>query len=251
MQLQGVRIVVTRAAHQAEELGAALRHFGAEVICLPLIAILPPRDPEALARAAAEVDGYDTVVFTSANAVNRFMAARPANAPLPRASIAAVGAATRRAAEDFGLRVTLTPSEYVAESLVEALGEGGWQGRQVLIPRAAAARDLVPDELRRRGAEVTVVEAYRNDLPPEAVAQASEIFRAPLPHWVLLASPSAVENLIRLISVFTLRQMRLGSIGPVTSAAIRAAGLPVAAEATPHTAAGLVAAVLSADAAAD
>ena len=237
--LSGLHFVVTRAAPQAEDLARPLCDLGAEVSILPTIGIAPPTDTAPLQRAAASLAGFDLLIFTSANAVRRFAPLVPVEQrKMPH--VAVVGPATRDAALDAGFNVQSMPASYVAESLVEALGREQLSGRRVLIPSAAVTRDVVPDELRARGAEVTVVEAYRNVCPPEAAGDAVRIFRKPLPDWVLFASTSAFHNLLPLIDACILSQVRIGSIGPITSAAIREKGFGVAAEANPHTVNGLV-----------
>jgi uroporphyrinogen-III synthase len=243
--LTGITIVVTRAPHQAEELAAPLRALGATVILLPLVGIAPARDPERLQEAALAADQYDWIVFTSANAVEAF--ASHLNSPEDvRARIAAIGSATRVAAENRNFRVSLTPPRYLAESLVEAFASEDLTGRRVLIPRAAVARDVVPDALRNRGAQVDIVEAYRNIIPPEAALGVATTFREPFPDWVLFASSSAVEHLLTLSSPQTLAAVRIATIGPATSATVREYGLTVHAEAHPHTARGLVETVAAA-----
>ncbi len=238
--LTGLRIVVTRAAHQAEELARPLRQLGAKVILLPLIAIGPPLDPEPLRRAAAESNDYDWILFTSANAVRAFACELRSPANECRARIAAIGMATRRAAEEQGFSVSLMPADYVAEALVEAFGPEDLDSRRILIPQAAVARDVVATELRRRGARVGVVEAYRNVMPPEAAGRTREIFREPYPDWVTLASSSAAANLFRILGADALQWVNIASIGPITSDTVRKLGGSVAAEANPHTIEGLV-----------
>src|SRR5689334_8684998 len=103
--LQGLRVVVTRASHQAEELAAPLRALGAEVILLPLIDIAPPLNPGPLRHAAARSNEYDWIIFTSANAVHAFTAQLPELLRVLKARIATVGAATRETAEERGFRV--------------------------------------------------------------------------------------------------------------------------------------------------
>jgi uroporphyrinogen-III synthase len=243
--LTDVTIVITRAAHQAEELATPLRALGARVVPLPLIGIAPPRDPTQLHQAALAKDQYDWIIFTSANAVEAFAACLTSLGEL-RASIAAIGSATRDAAERLGFRVALTPQRYVAESLAEAFAGENLSGRRVLIPRAARARDIVPDQLRQRGAHVDIVEAYRNVIPAEAAQAVAATFREPFPNWVLFASSSAVDHLFTLCSPQNLDGVRIATIGPVTSETVRKYGLTVHAEAHPHTAAGLVKAVAAA-----
>ena len=243
--LSGLHLVVTRAAAQAEDLARPLRDLGAEVSILPTIGIAPPIDTEPLQRAAASLDSFDLLIFTSANAVRMF-APLVAIDQAKKLRVAAIGPATRSAALDAGLDVKITPGSYVAESLVQALGEEELSGLRVLIPSAAVTRDVVAGGLRLRGAEVMVVEAYRNVFPPEAAAEARRVFREPLPDWVLFASPSAFYNLTPLVDADILRRVRIGSIGPATSAAIQKKGHRVAAEANPHTVKGLVESVVEA-----
>lgn len=236
-KLEGKRVVVTRAAHQAEDLARPLRELGAEPILLPVIGIAPPLDPEPLKQAAARP--YDWIVFTSTNAVKAF-AAHVADSAALAARIAVVGASTERIAREHGFRVNLVPEEYVAESLLAALANEDLRDRRILIPSADDARDVLPAGLRELGAIVDVVVAYRNVLPEEAKSLAPSIFREPFPDWVTVASPSAAKNLVRLIGTEPLARTRIASIGPVTSAAVRKLGLSVAAEAGVHSIEGLM-----------
>lgn len=232
--LTGIRIVVTRAAHQAEELAAPLRELGAEVILLPVIEIAPPADAKPLEQARARGPQYDWIVFTSANAISAF-----GTIAQGQARVATVGAATREFAERHGFKVSVTPEKYVAESLVESFGSH-LAGQRILIPSAAVTRDVVPTELRKRGALVDVVEAYRNLIPEDAASRALEVFRDPLPRWVTFASSSAVDNLVQLVGVPVLRNILIATIGPVTSRTVQKHDLVVAAEARIHTVEGLV-----------
>lgn len=238
-----MRVVVTRAAHQAEELARPLRELGAEVILIPVIGIAAPADPGPLREAAARANEYDWIIFSSANAITAFLAELPHSPAECKAHVATVGAATRDAAEGFGFAVALTPERYVAESLVEAFAGQDINGRRILIPSAAVTRDVIPGELRKRGARVDVVEAYRNVVPPEAADRSADVFREPYPDWIAFASSSAVDNLVRLIGSEALRQVKIATIGPVTSDTVRKHGLEVAAEAAVHTVEGLVNAI--------
>jgi len=246
--LSGRRIVVTRAREQAPELSARLRALGAEVIELPAIEFLPPADPAPLEGALARLESYDWLIFTSANGVRFFLERWRAGAGRPRwlrARLCAIGPATRRALEAAGLKVDLMPREYVAESLLEAFAPYELAGTRILLPRAAAARDLVPAELRRRGAVVDVVEAYRTAAPEDLPERAGEIFRADRkPDWVTFTSSSTVAHLLAAVGAPALAGVRVASIGPITTAAVRAHGLEVAAEAERYTTEGLVEAIL-------
>jgi uroporphyrinogen-III synthase len=232
--LKGQRVVVTRAARQSKEFAAILNELGAEVLFVPVIGIAPPLDSEPLRNAALALDSYDWVVFTSANAVDSLVAVLPDVSKRIRASIAAIGSATAKRAKECGLLVRLIPEVALSEGLVEAISEGDLTGKRILMPSAAVTRDVVATELRRRGAQVDVVETYRNVLPPEAASAAEQVFSDPFPNWVTFASPSAVNNLVELVGVSSLSRCRLASIGPVTSEALRAQGLRITIEASPH-----------------
>jgi uroporphyrinogen-III synthase len=243
--LNGLRVVVTRAVHQAEELAAPLREHGAEVLLVPVVGIAPPLDPAPLREAAAACDQYDWICFTSVNAVSAFAAELSVPRPDCRANIAVVGTATRDAALANGFVVHLVPDDYTAESLVVAFSKFDVSGTRVLLPSAAGARDVLPEGLRRLGADVEIVEAYRNAIPTGAREQAAHTFRDPFPDWVTFASSSAVDHLVELIGRDLLLSSKLASIGPATSATIRKHGLAISAEAQPHTIHGLVRALLS------
>jgi uroporphyrinogen-III synthase/predicted O-methyltransferase YrrM len=242
--IAGQRIVVTRARDQSGGLIARLHSLGAEVIEFPTIEIQPPEDYGPLDEAIARLDSYDWLIFTSANGV-RFFQSRAAGRSI-RARLCAIGPATRRALEQLQLKVDLMPAEYVAESLVEAFASQDLAGKRILLPRAAMARDVVPAELARRGAQVDVVEAYRTVVPAEAPARAREIFfGAHKPDWITFTSSSTVTNFVQAAGVEALSGVRVASIGPVTSSTARRHGIAVAAEAQEYTAEGLVNAILA------
>lgn len=245
--LLGLRVVVTRAREQAGDLSAKLRARGAEVVEFSTIEIQPPADAAPLDRALTELAAYDWIVFTSANGVRSFGSRGGHKSPGMRASVCAIGPATRQAAEDIGLRVSLMPDEYVAESLVAAFASIDLHGKRILLPRAAVARDVVPDQLRRLGADVDVVEAYRTVVPANAPERAAEIFReGARPDWITFTSSSTVKNFVAAAGLAALDRVRVVSIGPVTSATARKLGISVDAEAAAYTTDGLVEAVVSA-----
>ncbi len=242
--MRGQRIVVTRASHQAEELAGPLRELGAEPILLPLIGIAPPDDKAPLQNAAARAAAYDWIIFTSANAIAAFVAELPDTGEWFRPRIATIGPATREVAEEYGLHVELTPEKYIAEALADAFRPYPLDGKRILIPSAAVTRDVVPNELRNRGAEVDVVQAYQNVIPFNAPKQAAEIFQDPLPDWITFASSSAVDHLLELVPIDVVREIKIASIGPATSATALKHGITVTAEALQHTMAGLIEAMI-------
>lgn len=240
LPLFGQRIVITRDHRQSRDLAEPLEALGAEVIALPVIEIQPPADTAPLVRAMAQLDTYDWVIFTSVNGVKRFVAGLEDIRKL-RAKIAAIGPATRAAVEALHLKADVMPVEYVAESLLEAFRVEDLQGKRVLLPRAAVARDVVPEELRKRGAIVDVAEAYRTEAPAGLAERAKEVM-ARRPHWITFTSSSTVKNFVAAAGIPS--GVKIASIGPITSATARELGLRVDVEAEPHTMQGLVAAIL-------
>jgi len=248
LPLFGQRIVVTRARRQAEALSTKLRALGAEVIELPTIEIHPALDYEPLDRAIAGLGSYHWLIFTSVNGVRFFLERLDRSAVdlrALRARICVIGPATRAAVEALHLKIDVMGQEYVAESLVEALGAYDLRDQRILLPRAAIARDLVPAGLARRGALVDVVDAYRTSAPEGAAVAAAEILgAADKPHWITFTSSSTVQNFVAVAGTEALAGVRVASIGPVTSATARGLGIRVAVEAPVFTVDGLVEAIL-------
>jgi uroporphyrinogen III methyltransferase/synthase len=245
LPLFGQRIVVTRAKDQADSLSAPLRHLGAEVVELPTIEIQPAPDYTPLDSAIACLPEYDWLIFTSVNGVKFFLQRLDASAAdlrAIRAKLCAIGPATRDALEQFHLKVDVTAEHYVAEGLLESLSDFDLRHAKILIARAAIARDILPDELRRRGATVDVIEAYRTIAPPNLSANAAATF-ATKTDWIAFTSSSTATNLIAACGTTPLKNIRVASIGPVTSQTLRQAGVKVAVEASPHTVPALVEAI--------
>lgn len=236
LPLFGQRILVTRTREQASEFSIKLRALGAETIEFPVIATVAPEDPAPLNRALAQLNSYDWLIFTSVNGVRYFLEqldASPYDLRALRAKLCAIGPATRLALETLHLKVDLMPKEYVAESVIEAFASEELQGKRILLPRAAVARDLIPKELTARGATVEVVEAYRTVVPNNVPAWTDA-------DWITFTSSSTVKNFLALAGKDRLAGVKIASIGPVTSDTARMHGLDVTVEAHEHTLDGLV-----------
>lgn len=250
--LIGRKILVTRARHQAGALADRLRALGAEVLEVPAIEIAPPESYAPLDAALLDSSPYQWLIVTSVNGTralaDRMSLLKIGSAGLAHLKIAAVGPATAQALREMGLEIAVTPREYVAESLVEFLGDQA-SGQRVLLARAAVARDVIPDALRAQGATVDVVDAYRTVIPAESVTQISTILcrSGGTPDAATFTSSSTVTNFLHLLQeagVDVPKTMRAISIGPVTSQTLRDHGWEPAAEADPHDLNGLVQAVV-------
>jgi uroporphyrinogen III methyltransferase/synthase len=228
--LFGKRIVVTRSREQAGELIEMLEERGAEVIPAPTIRIAPPEDMAALDRACAEAATFDWIVFTSANGVDHFMerllAARDIR-ELKDVRICTIGPSTASRLSRYGIRADLTPAEYRAEAVVDALkAQGGLNGARFLLPRADIARELLADELREASADVTEVAAYRTIIGGSERDNDYDIYRMLLDRKidaVTFTSASTVRNFVQMQgreqAADLLRTTVVASIGPVTAEA--------------------------------
>lgn len=244
--LHGRRVVVTRARAQASGLAARLSDLGAEVVELPAIRIVPRIDSAEVREAVDDLHAYALVCLTSPNGARLLFEAMAAagrdGRALAGATVAAIGPGTARALAERGLIADLVPERSVAESLLEALRAVEIQGRPALIARAAEARDVLPDGLRERGAEVDVVPLYET-VAERPVPEALE--RARGADYLTFTSSSTVANFVAAAGDRLPEAARVVSIGPVTSAAAREAGLSVDIEAERHDPDGVVEALLA------
>ena len=245
LPLFGQRIVLTRAEEQAGESAERLRRLGADVVAAPTIEISEPSSWAPIDAAIKKLEAYDWLIFTSRNGVEKFLARLDAGERDLRAvkgRIAAIGPATAEALANAHLKTDCLPEEFIAESLLEAL-DRDLTGKKVLIARAEAAREVLPEELRRRGASVDVAPVYRTVVPDSSALR--EAIAAKRPDWITFTSSSTVRHFVEMAGEEALRNVRIASIGPITSATIREYGVEPSAEADPHTMDGLIAAIVS------
>jgi uroporphyrinogen III methyltransferase/synthase len=235
--LGGVTIAVTRARAQASALAGRLRGLGAATVEAPAIRIRPIEGP------APEIERYDLVCLTSPNGVRLLFdrlhrASRDARA-FSDARLAAIGPGTAAALREHGLIADVVPERFVAEGLVEALA--GVPVTRALVARAAEARDVLPDALRDRGAEVDVVALYETVPEPLSDRQRAAVADA---DYVTFTSSSTVRFFFEAMGDGVSPDTRLVSIGPVTSDALREHGREPDVEAGRHDIDGLVQALV-------
>jgi uroporphyrinogen III methyltransferase/synthase len=252
--LHGRRIVVTRARAQASGFLARLRRMGADAVEIPVIAVEPAAEQRdldaALDRlvAAAQSGRQSWAVFTSANAVDLVWDAVRRGGRDARSfagtRIVAIGPETAAALQRHGLGADLVPEEYVAEAVAEAMLAQGVGGAHVWLPRAALARDVLPDRLREAGAEVDALALYRTVLPADTAQRLAALLDAGPVDAVTFTSSSTVQHFLTALDGRPFPAGAMAAcIGPVTAATARDAGLPVDVVATEHTTAGLAAAL--------
>ena len=218
MGLKGKTILTTRAASQSGELRAKLESLGARVIECPSIEIVPVDDWSAVDDSVRRIDTYQWLLFTSANAVELFMKRVEFLNAACTLSIAVVGASTARRLRNWKLEPTIIPSEFRAEGLLDAMPRD-LSGLSILFPRAETAREVLPEELRRRGARVDVVTVYRTVKPDVEARLIAEVLASERVDCIVFTSPSAVRRVAAEIPIAV--------IGPVTRDAAVAGGLTV------------------------
>ncbi len=253
--LSGKRIVVTRRTGQAGRFARRLAELGADVLEVPTIRITAPDDRQGIVDALLELNTYDWLVFTSANGVTaffdlffkRFQDLRD----LGGARIAAVGPATAAKLRELHLQVDLTPEAATAQKLAEAFDKyQSIENVKMCLLRAEVANRELPAALMELGAIVDDIAVYKTVAETEDHTGMGERLLESGADWVTFTSASTVEHfharfdLPKLLKKFS--QIKLASIGPETSKAIRSLKLEPALEAKEHTTDGLIAALLQA-----
>ncbi|MBL4903024.1 MAG: uroporphyrinogen-III C-methyltransferase [Desulfocapsa sp.] len=236
--LFGKRIVVTRTREQASELMAGLEENGGNCIEYSTIKIEPVDSYEVLDEELERLEEYHWILFTSLNGVKYFferlyargMDARSMKGPC----VAAVGKATADLLLEYGVRADLLPDVFTGEGLAESLLDQGVQGRNVLIPRAEKAREILPETLRGAGAQVTVAPVYKNVAPVGKREQLREELESGKVDMVTFTSSSTVRNFLSMVDAENdsdlkrlMHEVTIAAIGPITAKTVTDTGLTV------------------------
>jgi len=240
--LFGRRIVITRPRAQAPEFAERLEAWGAEVVPFPTIETAAPPSFAAFDNAIRRASDFDWVVFTSANGVRAFFERlRSVDADVRdwhRARFAAIGPQTARALEGYCVGVATVPDEFRAEAVVAALVKTGVAGKRILLPRAAGARSVLPQQLRQHGATVEDVPTYTTVVPQADAQVLQDLLMSDAVDLVTFTSSSTVHNFVTLLKgkvADVLRHTTIGCIGPVTADTARSYGMQVAVQPIAYT----------------
>jgi len=235
--LFGKRIVVTRARDQASDFMALLADLGAECVEFPTIEVIPPLSWKELDRAIGSVESYQWLVFTSVNGVKYFFDRLEDSGQdvrnLKGIRIAAIGPKTADAVRRKGVKPDLVPEEYRAEAVVDAFRKHRVEGLRILLPRAAEAREVLPQELEMMGATVEVVEAYRTVKPEGDKDEIRAMLGKGDIHMVTFTSSSTVNNFMEMFEgeseqlLKWMKKVTVACIGPVTAKTAEQRGLSV------------------------
>ena len=251
--LFGTRILVTRSRSQAAEISQLLMAYGGEPIECPTIEFVPPTNWDEADEAITQLETYHWLVLTSVNGVRQFMhrlwdSGRDARV-LHGVRVCCIGPRTAQELEKFGVRSDVIPAQYQAEGVLEVMKESGVADQRVLVARAAQAREVLPEELRRAGAEVQVIPVYQTVLPQSEVGTIKARFLTQGIEIVTFASSSTVRNFVEMFGgpgelKKILQHTIIGCIGPITAETVREQGLQVDVLARQNTIPALVEALV-------
>ncbi len=251
--LWGKKIIVTRSREQASVLAQKISELGGTPLEFPTIEIIKETDLTQLAEAFNCIQDYHWIVFTSVNAVEIFFQEMKLNGIDIRAlygiKICAIGPATRKKLEDWGLRVEVMPDEYRAEGVLEALQGIIAKGERVLMPRARGARDILPETLRKWGLQVDEINIYSAALvTAQNAAIPDDIIKGKV-DYLTFTSSSTVNNFVEIMGPENINRLgkhiRIACIGPITADKARELGFKVTIVAEKYTIDGLVQAILN------
>lgn len=232
-------ILVTRARREGDKLVEQLNSYGAKVYYAPTIEIIDPESFAVLDQSIETLSDYHWIIFTSRNAVEKFLARlkylEKSIENLTPLKILAVGSSTAKALEKANICVTLIPENFSAEGALKSLenyySKDGLIGLKFLFPRALAGRDLLAVELEKLGAKVDLVIAYQTCIPQGAKEEILKIFSSENIDLITFTSPSTINNLVELILPEPITELLqnsvIASIGLITSTAITEVGLKV------------------------
>jgi len=253
LPLFGKKILVTRSREQASDLSERLQELGAVSIEFPTIEVIPPASWDDADHCLAQMVAYDWIIFTSVNGV-KFFLERLLNLgrdirDLKGPRICAIGPKTAEALQSLKLKVDFIPAEYRAEAIFAGLRREHLRGKKILLPRAKIARDFLPEELRKTGAEVDVVEVYRTICPQGMVKEVRKLLQNKNIAAITFTSSSTVSNFVEMIGVKETRELTAGipiaSIGPVTAEKAKSLGLETTIRPEEYTIPALVEALVN------
>lgn len=169
--LENIGVLVTRPAHQAEELCRAIEQSGGRAVRFPVLEIVAMEDSEVLNQIVERLESFDIAVFISPNAVNKAVNLVQASRPFPSSlKLAAVGRASAKAIASCGLEVDLFPAtRFNSEALLAMDEMQDVAGKRIVIFRGDGGREILAETLKARGAHVEYAEVYRRVKPKSDV----------------------------------------------------------------------------------
>ena len=241
--LFGKKILVTRAREQASKFSKKLKTFGATCLEIPTIKIVDPSDKyQALDSAINDINSYEFIIFTSVNGVKNFFERLKLknldSRALYNAKIVVIGKATAEKLSEYGVTADFMPKEFRAESVLELLKDNV-EGKKVLIARAEEAREILPEELKKYGAKVEVVSAYKTISDIEHNVEFDDI------DMITFTSSSTVKNFVEAFGITPLKKSKVAVIGPITESTLKSYNINADIVAEEYTIDGLIQSILN------
>ncbi len=231
--LKGKTVLITRPADQTEGFVQAIERLGGNAVLFPTIEITSPASWEACNAAIQNIEQYNALVFTSANAVRKFfervkLVGNTFKEELNRKTIYTIGERTKRAVESEGHPMQIGPEVATAEALAAMIAKSDIRGRRFLFPRGNLGRDVLPKSLRAAGAIVDEVIVYHTIKPAhQEIDRIEQLFLKKEIDIITFFSPSSIRNFLEMISLEELNGVPVAVIGPVTADVAKSSGLRV------------------------
>ena len=233
--LFGKTVVVTRAREQASDFRLLLEEKGAQCLEFPTIEVIPPANWDPIDKAIQNLEQYDWLIFTSINGVRFFFQRLQEQGKDVRAlhgiRIGAIGPKTAVGLEERGLRLDFIPSEYRAEAVIDGLGADEVRSKRFLLPRAAKAREILPEKIKEMGGQIDVVPVYETIRPTGKREEVRDLLKKGLISCITFTSSSTVENFAKMFPEEDLPSLvekaTIACIGPITAQTAREHGLEV------------------------
>ena len=251
--LFGKNIIITRAREQASSLVNKLTEFGANVIEFPTIKITEPDDFTELDKAIENIRTYNWLIFTSVNGVKLFFKRlyfhKKDVRELYGIKVCAIGPKTAETFKEFGIYPDVIPEKYQAEFVVKALEKQGIKGKKFLLPRAKVAREILPEKIREKGGIIDIVTVYKTITPDTDKELVLNYLQNSNIDYITFTSSSTVKNFVEMFNDYNIKKLlqnvKIASIGPITSNTIKEFGLIPYLEADEFTINGLINKILS------
>jgi len=232
MDLKGKVIAVTRPEERCGEAIKLIEKAGGKPYIAPTLQIHTP-PTKTLKRLCENLKKFDWIIFTSPAAI-KSIKKHCKKIPRPDCKIAVIGPKTQKELETLGLKADVIPSEYTAEGLLKALSSHDMKNKNVAIPRTLAARNVLPEGLKKMGANVYIAEAYKSTKPKDDRIQRliEKILKEEI-DAITFTSPLTVENLLttgkdkkdNLIKKLSNGKIIVAAIGPITAAKLEEYGI--------------------------
>lgn len=249
--LAGKNILVTRSRNQASLLSQSLNELGANAIELATIEIENVAKNKELENSLKNIEDYSWAIFTSANAVEsvfNFMHKLGMDSRIFKGiGVAAIGPATSSSLLTYGINADFIPKTFTVDSMAQEFKKMSLENQRVFLPQSDLAPETLRNSLVTSGALVDAIVTYKTIIPKDEIISANSIITSGTLDMVTFTSSSTVSNLKAMLGgdMSLLKEIRIASIGPITSQTVRDLGFEVTAEAEESTIPGLVSAILN------